>query len=106
DHVPERLGLAREEKDVGRGIVRGELLCDEGPGEDKVGMAFLQRGPLRPVPDEDESSRSTDPLHRAVRLDGELQVLLRRDSPDIERDDVVLRRPPRPLAMLYTGAPA
>jgi len=105
DTFPNVLGLAREEKDVGRGILRGELLANDRSAEDEVGVAFLQRGPLGPSPT--RTNRRAPPTRCIARYASTASpVLLRCDSPDIERDDVVVRRGPMLLVMPHTGAPA
>ena len=40
--VPERLRLAREQEDVGRGVVGGQLLARAHPAEDEIGMRPLE----------------------------------------------------------------
>lgn len=47
-------------------------------------MRALERGPERAITDDDEAHRVARPLHRPVRLDGERDVLFRREATDVD----------------------
>jgi hypothetical protein len=94
DHVAERLRLAGKEKDVGGGVVCGEVVARSKASNDQIAMVPLEGRSQRPVADHDETETAVHVLHGPVRLDGKPDVLLRRQAPDGQDHQVALRRAP------------
>jgi hypothetical protein len=93
--VAERLRLAGEQEDVGRGIVRGEVVPRAESGEDEIGMVAPERRAEWPVADEHEAQMGVHPAHRLVRLDREADILLGGESSDVQSYQVSLGCSPR-----------
>ena len=93
--VAERLGLAGEQEDVGRGVVRGEVVARLESGEDQIGMVAPQRRAEGPVTHEHEPKSPAHPAHCPVCLDRKLDVLLGGEASDVQHHEVVTRHAPR-----------
>ena len=94
DHVAERLRLAGKEKDVGGGVVCGEVVARSKASKDQIAMVALEGRSQRPVADHDEAEAAVHFLHGPVRLDGKPDVLLCRQAPDGQDHQIALRRAP------------
>jgi len=81
----ERVGEAREDEDVGRGVCLGQLLAVLRPGEDGVRVFLGEGSGLRPSPRQHLLAR---------QIEGQecLDVLLNRDPADIEEDGVLAEK--------------
>ena len=75
--------------------MRGEVVAGAEPTEHQVGMRARERRAQRSVADHDETQYAAARLlHRAVRRDGELDVLLRGEPPHVEGDQIARGRAP------------
>jgi hypothetical protein len=93
-HVAEGLGLAGEEEDVGRGVVRGQVVRRPESTKHEIGMVALEGGAQRPVSHHDEAEVAVHRPHGPVRVDREPDILLRRKPPDVQDHQIVVRRAP------------
>ena len=92
--VPEGLGLARKQKDVCRGVVRGKVSTCAKTSEDQVWMCARERRTHRAIAHHDQAKTAVRLLHRPIGRDRQLDVLLRRESADVQNDQIVIRRAP------------
>jgi hypothetical protein len=110
DHVPEGLGLARKKEHVGGRVVCSQREARLRAAEHDVGVRPLEGLAQRSVSDDDQLPGVAGALHRAVGLDRERHVLLRRDAADVQRDEPVALGPPlrakRGVATGRTAEPA
>jgi hypothetical protein len=93
-HVAKRLRLAREQEDVGRGVVGGELVAGAEASEHQIGVRAGEAPAERPVADHHEAQRGVRSLHRAIRRDGQLDVLLGCQASHVQDDQIALARAP------------
>ena len=92
--VAEGFGRAREQEDVGRGVVRRERAVHQAAGDDVADIAPAQLLGHRAVADQHQPDVRPRRAHRLVGLDYQREVLLGREAAHAQRHRRVLGRAP------------
>ena len=88
--VAEGLGEAGKQEQVGRSIVCRQIAAGAHAGKHGVGAGRLQAAAQRPVADEQQPGVGSQRADRGKGVDDHLQVLFRRQAPDVDHHQAVV----------------